>query len=149
MWNVPVQHIHLPQPARVAIELMTPYLGRGHHLHTDRYYTSVQLAQALHTNNTAFTGVTNKNRTELPDNIRKITKMKGGVVRAHRSGELLALAWQAEKRKVPVIMLSSEASAKMDMVQSSNTFVRPFLKPSVVDSYNHNMKSTKVLNPRR
>ena len=34
---------HLLQPARVVMELMEPYLGRGHHLFTDRQYTSVQM----------------------------------------------------------------------------------------------------------
>ena len=41
-------------------------------------------------------------------------------------------------------MLSSEASAKLDMVQSSNAYVRPSLKPSVVDSYNHHMNGVDI-----
>ena len=61
---------HLPQPARVFLELITPYLHCGHHLYTDRYYTSVQLAQELHNHGTFFTGVCNKNCTELPNEIR-------------------------------------------------------------------------------
>ena len=101
--------LHLPQPARVVMELMRPYLGQGHHLYTDRYYTSVQLAQALYMHQTAFTGVSNKNRTELPDDIRQMGRLSGGEVRAYRCSQLLALAWQAEKKKVPVIMLSSDA----------------------------------------
>lgn len=47
----------LPQPARVVMELMLPYLGRGHHTFTDRYFTSIPLAKALYDHQTAFTGV--------------------------------------------------------------------------------------------
>ena len=90
--------INLLQPASVVMELMKPYLNKGHHLYTDRYYTSVQLAQELIRHGTAFTGVCNKNRIGLPDDIRQLQKLGGGEVRAFRSNELLALAWQAEKR---------------------------------------------------
>ena len=137
-------HIHLPQPARVVMELMTPYLNNGHHLYTDRYYTSVQLAQELTRHGTAFTGVCNKNRIGLPDDIRHLQKLRGGEVQAFRSNELLALAWQAEKRKVPVIMLSTEATAEMVLVQSSNRHIAPTTKPAVVNAYNQNMNGVDV-----
>ena len=65
---------HLLQPARVVMELMEPYLGRGHHLFTNRYYTSVQMAKALYDHQTAFTGVSKKNRTEFLDEIRQLQR---------------------------------------------------------------------------
>ena len=40
--NASAEFLSLPQPARVVLDLMGPYLNRGHHLFTDRYYTSVQ-----------------------------------------------------------------------------------------------------------
>ena len=64
---------------------------------TDRYYTSIPLAQALSEHDTAFTGTSNKNRAELPDEIRVMSRLKGGEVMAYRTPKLLALAWQAEK----------------------------------------------------
>ena len=122
---------HLPQPARVVMELMEPYLRRGQHLFTDRYYTSVQMAKALYDHQTVFTGVSNKNRTELPDEIRQLQRMQGGEVFAYRCSELLALAWQAEKRKTPVIMLSTQASAEIVTVQTSSTFKQASCNQSV------------------
>ena len=135
---------HLPQPARVVMELMEPYLGRGHHFFTDRYYTSVQMAKALYDHQTVFTGVSNKSRTELPDEIRQLQRMQGGEVFAYRFSELLALAWQAEKRKTPVIMLSTQASAEIVTVQPSNTHLPPSNKPAVINLYNHNMNGVDL-----
>jgi len=66
---------------------------------TDRYCTSVPLAQALSERKTAFTGTSNKNRAELPDKICQLSSMKGGEVIAYHTPKLLALAWQAEKMK--------------------------------------------------
>ena len=132
---------HLLQPALVVMELMEPYLGRGHHLFTNRYYTSysVQMAKALYDHRTAFTGVSKKNRTEFLDEIRQLQRMLGGEVFAYCCSELLALAWQAEKRKTPVIMLSTQPSAEIVTVQPSNTHPPPSNKPAVTNLYNHNM----------
>ena len=60
----------LPQPARVVIHLLEPYLHRGHHVFTDRYYSSIPLATTLHDNQTAFTGISVRDRMDLPDQIR-------------------------------------------------------------------------------
>ena len=135
---------HLPQPAQVVMHLAVPYLDSGHHMFTDRYYTSVRLAQALSERKTAFTGTSNKNRAELPDKIHQLSSLKGGEVIAYRTPKLLALAWQAEKRKKPVFMVSTEASASSVTVQPRNSHSSPVQKPSVVDLYNHNMNGVDI-----
>ena len=56
----------LPQPARVVMHLTQPYFHRGHHLFTDRYYSSLRLAQSLHAADTEFTETIMKNRADLP-----------------------------------------------------------------------------------
>ena len=111
---------------------------------TDRHYTSIPLAQALSERNTAFTGTSNKNTAELPDDIRQMSSLKGGEVLAYRTSKLLALAWQAEKRKKPVFMVSTEASASLVTVQPRNSHNSPVIKPSVVDLYNHNMNGVDI-----
>ena len=63
---------------------------------------------------------------------------------AYRCSKLLALAWQAEKRKTPVIMLSTQASAEIVTVQPSNTHLPPSTKPAVINLYNHNMNEVDV-----
>ena len=56
-----------PQPARVVLHLLQPYLDKGHHVYTDRYYTSIPLAEALIHRSTAFTGTAMRNRKNLPE----------------------------------------------------------------------------------
>ena len=111
----------LPQPARVVLHLAEPYLGRGHHLFTDRYYTSLPLAQSLHALYTSFTGTSMKNRTNLPDEIRGQLRIVQGQVIAYRANHLLALAWLADKKKRPVIMLSTSSSAAVATIASHNS----------------------------
>lgn len=47
-----VGYASLPQPAHIVLYLTEPYLECGHHLFTDRYYTSLPLAQTLHMHGT-------------------------------------------------------------------------------------------------
>ena len=91
-----------------------------------------------------YTGTSNKKRAELPDEIRVMSRLKGGEVMAYRTPKLLALAWQAEKRKKPVFMVSTEASASLVTVQPPNAHNSPTQKPSVVDLYNHNMNGVDI-----
>ena len=135
---------HLPQPAQVVMHPADPYLDSGRHMFTDRYYTSIPLAQALSEHDTAFTGTSNKNRAELPDKIRVMSRLKGGEVMAYCTLKLLALAWQAEKRKKPLFMVSTEASASLVTVEPPNAHNSPAQKPSVVDLYNHNMNGVDI-----
>ena len=83
----------LPQPARVVLHLVEPYLNQGHHLFTDRYYSSIPLAQALHDNKTAFTGTCVRDRMDLPDLIRSGQTPGEGEVMAFRNDHLMALTW--------------------------------------------------------
>ena len=64
----------LPQPAQVVMR----YLHKGYHLFTDRYYTSVPLVQALQDAQTTFTGTTQRQRVDLPDDIRAGMNVRGG-----------------------------------------------------------------------
>ena len=38
------EYVDLPQPARIVLHLIELYLNKGHHVFTDRYYTSIPLA---------------------------------------------------------------------------------------------------------
>ena len=126
----------LPQPARVVMHLMQPYLNRGHHVYTDRYYTSVPLTQALLDAGTHFTGTCMKSRVGLPDIVRSSTFRLQDQVHAYRAGAHLCVAWQAATKKKPVFMLSTNSHHQMVTVRSRHTTQ---LKPVVVDRYNHSM----------
>jgi len=79
------------------MHLAVPYLDSGWRTLTDRYYTSVPLAQALSECKAILTGTSNKNRAELPDKVRQLSSLKSREVIPHRIPKLLALTWQAEK----------------------------------------------------
>ena len=132
----------LPQPARVVLHLAELYLGCGHHLFTDRYNTSLPLAQSLHSLQTGFTGTAMKSRIDLPDDIRGNLRLEHSQVAAFRADHL-ALAWLAEKKKKPVIMVSTRSSAALTVVSSRKSHT-PTVKPVVVDDYNHHMKGVDL-----
>ena len=134
----------LPQPARVVMHLAEPYLDKGRHLFTDRYYSSIPLAKALENRNTSFTGTIVKNRIDLPDEIRGSLHLKSGEVVAFRNGSFLALAWRGETKKKPVIMLSTEGSANMVDVPRRRTRAAPQAKPLVVHTYNQHMNGVDI-----
>ena len=60
------QHASLPQPVRIVLTLCGDYLEKGRTMYTDRYYTSIPLAQMLESHKTAFTGTCIKNRKQIP-----------------------------------------------------------------------------------
>ena len=128
----------LPQPAQVVVHLLKPYLQRGHHVFTDRFYTSIPLAKTLQDKGTAFTGTAVRNRVGLPEAIRNPTRLSDDEVRAFRDGNLLALEWRAAKKKTSVVMLSSDDTAKSCQVISRTTG-RQMVKPTVIHHYNQCM----------
>ena len=127
----------LPQPARIVMHLMQPYMNRGHHVYTDRYYSSIPLAQALLDKGTGFTGTMLKNRVNLPDVIRSSSfSLRNDETRVFRAGALLSVAWRAASKKKPLIMLSNCCCHEMVTVRSRRSSQQ---KPVVVDRYNHSM----------
>ena len=81
---------------------------------TDRYYTSIPLAQALTDRSTSFTGTSMRNCVELPDPIRLTpTCLADDKVKAFRADRLLVFEWRAAKKKKSLIMISTESSSNM------------------------------------
>ena len=66
---------------------MEPFLQKGHHVYTDRYYTSIPLAKKLKEEGTAFTGTAMRNRVGLPDAIRFGTRLSDDEIRAFRDDD--------------------------------------------------------------
>jgi hypothetical protein len=133
------QHTTLPQPARVVLDVMEPYLDKGHRVFADRYYTSIPLATALHDRQTDYTGTSMKNRLDLPDQIRdKSFHLTDNQVVAYRSDWLLAMGWRAAQKKKPLITISSNSSSTSLEVQSRRTG-RLCIKPQIVNEYNQSM----------
>ena len=132
------EHSALPQPARVVFHLLRDYLDKGHRVSTDRYYTSIPLAQALVDHSTGFTGTAMRNRVGLPEEIRSTSfRLRDDEVQAFRSDDLLVVGWCAAK-KSPVVMVSTECSAASSEVVSRATG-QLASKPVVVHEYNFSM----------
>ena len=64
------QFASLPVLTRTVLHLVSPYLGKGHHVFCDRFYSSLPLVQTLAEQQTHYTGTIVKNRVGLPDAIR-------------------------------------------------------------------------------
>ena len=132
-------HSSLPQPARVVLHLADKYLDKGHSIFTDRYYTSIPLANHLYQRNTAFTGTSMRNRVGLPEEIRKPPKkLAANEVRAFRDLKMMVIEWKALKGKSSVIMLSTESPASVTRVHFSCNRGEMH-KPLVVQLYNQSM----------
>ena len=132
-------HSSLPQPARVVLHLADKYLDKGHSIFTDRYYTSIPLANHLYQRNTAFTGTSMRNRVGLPEEIRKPQKkLAANEVRAFRDLKMMVMEWKAPKGKSSVIMLSTESPASVTRVHLSRNRGEMH-KPLVIQLYNQSM----------
>ena len=132
------EHSALPQPARVVLHLLRDYLDKGHRGFTDRYYTSIPLAQALADHSTGFTGTAMRNRVGLPEEVWSTSfRLRDDEVQAFRSDDLLVVGWRAAK-KSPVVMVSTECSAASTEVVSRATG-QLASKSLVVHEYNFSM----------
>ena len=60
------QHSNMPSTERIPSVLMGPYLGKGHVLFTDNWYTSPTLASFFLSNQTHLCGTVRKNRKHFP-----------------------------------------------------------------------------------
>ena len=138
------QYSHLPQPARIVLTLANDYLDQGRTMYTDRYYTSIPLAQTLEFRQTSFTGTCVKNRQQIPQLFRqKSFHVADGEVLAYRSGRLLALAWRAPSKRKEIIMITTKDSAQQAIVTSRATG-RTATKPIVIDNYNQSMNGVDL-----
>ncbi|TBU06827.1 transposase IS4 [Hamiltosporidium magnivora] len=88
--------LDLPVSTRIVLELCNKLLdsnpgSTGYHIFTDRYYTSLPLAQELLNLNIHFTGTIHSNRKFLPNSIKKPRFSENNTF-ACRSGNILLLA---------------------------------------------------------
>ena len=126
------------------LHILEPYLDQGWHVFTDCYYTRIPLAQALKSRGTTINGTVMKNRADLPNEIRGRLQLGSGEVMAFRDGDLLALTWHAARKKKPVIMLSTECSAKSVAVAARQSGSEPQTKPVIVHTYNQQMNGVDI-----
>lgn len=111
--------------------LLTDFLGKGHSVFFDKYYTSISLVRELLYNNTYSTGALRSNRKNNPlDVIRK--KVKKDEVEARYTPEGICILKWHDKRDI--IMISSEY--KPDLINLKIKNGKEVQKPEMVDKYN-------------
>lgn len=81
---------------KVVKMLLTDFLGKGHLVFFDKYYTSISLVRELLYNNTYSTGTLRSNRKNPLDIIRK--KIKKDEVETHYTPEgICILKWHTSE----------------------------------------------------
>ncbi|KAK2574752.1 hypothetical protein KPH14_013001 [Odynerus spinipes] len=124
------------QAANVVMTLLRPYLGKGHTVITDNWYTSPHLYNLLHKEKTNAYGTVRKNRKDMPE---INTSLRKGKFDYRCTDNLLVLKWRDKK---DVWMLSTIHEPKMVETGRRNHITGlPKLKPECVVNYNIKMGS--------
>ncbi|CAK9809208.1 PiggyBac transposable element-derived protein 4 [Anthophora quadrimaculata] len=121
----------------VVMELLKPYLGKGHTLYVDNWYTSPALFILLHKNGTNACGTVRKRRKGMP--IFQ-DKLNTGEASFRSSKHLLAMKW-CDKREV--YMLSSCHNHEFVNIKLHYRTQEIIKKPKCVVDYNRLMGSVE------
>ena len=132
-------HSDMPTTERIPAVLMKEFLGKGHVLFTDNFYTSPTLAKFLTDNDTHLCGTVRPNRYNFPKEINNVALEKGeACFYAQVNDPMIAVKYRANKDKAGgqqkvVCMLSTCHQPTMETVAQN------VQKPSAVRAYNIHM----------
>ena len=115
-------------------KLLEDYLGKGHTLYTDNYYTSPMLSQWLKENNLASCGTVRPNRKHMP----LFPKVAKGEQRAYTANEMLCVKWH-DKRDVHMLTNVNE-NKFVNTEREDYRTGEMIVKPDSVNDYNENMR---------
>lgn len=124
----------------VCFKLMDPYFGVGHYLYVDNFFTSIHLAEDLILKSTYLTGTIRKNRTGVPD----IVKKKKGDICAARREHLLCVNWFDKK---PAFCLTTKDTAQPVTYVSQQNRSHDGV-PHLITNYNHHMDGVDMSDMR-
>nr|XP_053627819.1 piggyBac transposable element-derived protein 4-like isoform X2 [Cherax quadricarinatus] len=116
-------------------KMIEPYLGKGHTLFTDNWYTSPMLADFLRVNKTDVCGTVRRNRKHMP---RFSGGSADGAVQVFHANDTMALQWH-DKRDVTLL----STIHRNEMVQTdevSRDTNELTVKPAAVIDYTKNMQ---------
>ncbi|CAK9816388.1 PiggyBac transposable element-derived protein 4 [Anthophora quadrimaculata] len=128
----------LPVSTRIPLHLYKMILDKipgaqGHHMFTDRYYTSYILAEELRKQRCHLTGTIMTNRKHLPCEIRK-PKFGNRSTCAYRKGNTLVLAWK-DKRIVTALTTWNNAGITPVRRTLRGGIEVVIKKPNVIQNY--------------
>ena len=137
-------HEELPYSERIPVVLMQPYMGNGHTLYTDNYYTSPALAVHLLKNKTHLCGTIRNNRKNFAKELIDAQLQKGeAAFYKCDNPNMIACKYRATKDKSTgkqkvVYMLSTCHQPFMEPVNPEATD-NIVLKPEAIKCYNKHM----------
>lgn len=119
----------------VVTTMLSDYLGKGHRLFVDNWYTSPTLFDFLHKNKTNACGTVRANRKDMPKFGNE--KMKRGEVKALNSNNLMAMKWRDKRDVIMLTNIHSDAMIVTDKIDFSTGENK--IKPEAVLEYTKNM----------
>ena len=140
------EHEDMPATEPIPVELMKPFLNKGHILYTDNFYTSPMLARFLLQNQTYLCRLTT-NRKHYCKDISNVILEKGTALFYQTSSvnsKMLACKYRASKGKAGnkpkvVFMLSTFHNPFMEDTSKVDRDENHIMKPAMVRSYNVHM----------
>jgi hypothetical protein len=117
----------------IVMELMKPYLHKGHNLFVDNWYTSPNLFDLLHRFQTGACGTVRQNRGGLPTLTSRLTS---GHIQFSKTNNMLALKWQDKNE---VFMLSTIHDTSFGNSGKTSQTGQIIYKPVCVIDYTKNM----------
>ena len=100
----------------VVTTLMQPFLGKGHVLHLDNWYSSPTLFHYLLKNQTGACGTVRANRKGMS---KFIDKMSKGDLEHFNNGEMLATKWRVTSMFCPLCVHGSDGESGLCHRQTS------------------------------
>ncbi|KAK7095512.1 hypothetical protein V1264_006908 [Littorina saxatilis] len=124
----------------VVKRLTQDFLGKGHTIYMDSFFSSVALYEYLRQNNTMAVGTVISGRVGMPRSLHpKELKLKKGEFRFRRKGNLLCLRINDRKNVSFLSTRHTAATGEAPPSAHRNQDAPPVTKPVVILDYNANM----------
>ena len=127
----------------VVKELMEPYLGKGHTVFTDSFFTTVPLFEFLKEHDTLACGTVQKNRRDNPPDIsaKRLKLGKGEHIVRQRDA---VVAIRYNDRKDFMILSTKYGGNVINTGRTNRRDQEPIRKPSAVHHYNQHMNGVDL-----
>ena len=113
-------------------------LGRGHHVYTDNFYTSPELANELLKKDTYLVGTVKESRKGMPIALKAASDLIQGETVWRRNGQLLAIKWQDHgPRSVCLLSTIHRAEEQLYRTYKYNNLAK--FKPTAIIEYVNKM----------
>jgi len=124
------QHKDIRKSGSVVMSLLQLYLGKGHALYVDNWYTSPALFDILHKNSTNACGTVKKRRKGMPKMNEKLQKKEAYFC---SSVNMLAIKWHDKKDVFMISTMHTEEFVDVPRRYRKQEIVQ---KPACVHDYN-------------